>query len=132
MILYCFSGDVFSEYIEGGRADADIELLPAGISAMVSDGRVFNISYSECRVRIAGFSGRRVFCRSGDKSFAICCTEQAFSNALCEASRGLLDVQFERQRRNSRREPHEANLLVLNSLMGIALLVAGAFLIVRH
>jgi beta-barrel assembly-enhancing protease len=131
MQLREFSGGVFSEQIEGGRAGADVELSSTGISAMTTDGRHFNISYSECQVQIGGFSGRMVFCRNRDRSLTIFCEHKEFAHALSEASLGLLESQLEQQLKQRRRERGASRGLGVAILMAIVVLVVGGYFVVR-
>ncbi len=104
MYLREFTGGVFSELIDGGRAGAEIELTQTGISALTTSGQRFSISYSQCQLEIGGFSGRMVFCRNLDRTLTIFCEDRNFASALAAASTGLLDAQLEEQLKHRRRQ----------------------------
>lgn len=123
-----FIGRIFTEQVDAGQAEVDIEFTRTGISAMTAKGQFFEIAFSECELRVGGVKRRLLFCHNCKRSLTICCADRAFPRALCQASLGLLDVQLERQFRKWRREPQETSLLALNIITGIALLVVGAYL----
>ena len=126
-----FSGGVFSEQIDGGRAGAEIELSTTGISATTADGRLFNIPYNECQVQVGGFSGRMVFCRNRDQSLTIFCEDKSFVPSLSEASHGLLSLQLESQVKQQRRQRSASRRLGLVILAGMLILITGGYFAVR-
>lgn len=125
-----FSGGVFSDTLDGGRAGAEIELSPSGISARTPDGESFEIGYRDCQVEVGGFSGRMVFCRNSDRSLTIFCEDKKFPTALSEAGLGMLDEQVRdglKQRRSESRRGNAIATAVLVCILG--LLVFGFFAI---
>lgn len=124
-----FTGRIFTELVEGGQAEVDIEFIRSGISAMTATGQLFEITFSQCELRFGGFGQRLLFCRNHDRTLTLCCGDAAFPRALGEASLGLLDVQLDRKSGTGKRQPSERSLLGLNALVGIAMLVVGAYLI---
>jgi hypothetical protein len=89
-----FSGGIFSDELDDGRAGADIELLPSGVCACSTEGEAFVIPFRDCQIEIGGFSGRMVFCRNADRSVTIFCEDREFPSALSLASWGTLDSQL--------------------------------------
>lgn len=123
-----FSGGVFSESIEGGRASAQIQLTREGIAAVANSGEQFLLSYRECNIEIGGASDRMVFCRNADRSLTIYCEDRAFAKTLAEASMGLLDQQIKNRQTRQRRETWAGRGWVLAFLVGcVVLLVVGYF-----
>ena len=76
-----FSGGVFSETLTGGRAGAEIELAPGGVSARAPGGETFFVPYRECQVEFGGYSGRMVFCRDAERTVTIGSASKAFNVA---------------------------------------------------
>ena len=130
--MHCsnFTGRVFSECLEEGSADVDIEFTRSGISAMASTGQVFEVPFSRCAVLFAGAGRRLIFCREIERDFAICCAASEFPEALSEASQGLLDMQLERLNCVPRR-PAGRSFLAVNVLVGIMTLVAAVYSVFR-
>jgi Zn-dependent protease with chaperone function len=126
-----FSGGVFSETLEHGRAGAEIELLSSGVCACTSDGEPFVIPYRECQVEVGGNSGRMVFCRNEDRSITIFCEDRAFPRALSRVSAGVLDRQLEAALKKSRDQSRRGSLIVSAILAGILLLGVGVYFGVR-
>lgn len=124
-----FTGRIFTEQVAGGQAEVDIEFTRSGFSSMTATGQLFEIAFSQCELRFGGVGRRLLFCRNHDRTLTVCCGDVVFPRALSEASFGLLDVQLERQLRKGKRQPSERSLLGLNALVGMAMLVAGAYLI---
>ena len=126
-----FSGGVFSDTLDGGRAGAEIELDVAGVQARVGSGERFVIPYRECQVEIGGFNGKMVFCRNADKSVTIFCDDRKFPKELSLASSGLLDEQLgeslRRRRRNSRRD----RTILFSVLAASLILIVGGYFGVR-
>jgi Zn-dependent protease with chaperone function len=126
-----FTGGVFSDRIEGGRAGAQIELSQTGISAVTSDGQRFFVSYEKCQVEIGGFNGRVVFCRSPDRSVTIFCEDREFVRALASAAYGLLDSQIEGQLKHRRSQKWLGRRMGVALLLGIVLFVVGGYYSIR-
>jgi Zn-dependent protease with chaperone function len=123
-----FSGGVFCDSIDGGRAGAEIELQPVGIRARLHDGSVILIAYRQCQIEVGGFSGQMVFCRTPDRSVTIFCEQRGFPRALSDASSGILDEQLGEGLRQRRGEAIRGRLVGTAVLVGIVtLLVAGYF-----
>ncbi len=123
-----FSGGIFSDTLDDGRAGAEIELSPSGVCARLSDGESFVIPYRDCQVEIGGFSGRMVFCRNADRSVTIFCEDRKFPAALSYASSGILDAQLGESLRQRRGESRRGLMIGVASLLGIAVfLVAGYY-----
>lgn len=103
-----FTGGIFCETLDDGRAGGEVQLQPAGVSASAPDGQVFLIPYRECQIEIGGFSGKMVFCRNADRSVTIFCEDPKFVKSLSLASSGMLDEQLQagqkKQRGESRRQ----------------------------
>jgi predicted Zn-dependent protease len=126
-----FSGGVFSDTIEGGRAGATIALSRQGVCARTSGGQEFVIPYRQCRIELGGFSGRMVFCRTEDRRVTIFCEDRGFPSALAQASAGLLDEPLRQVLRTRRREARRAWWIAAAVLAGIALLLAAAYFGIR-
>ncbi len=123
-----FSGGVFCESIEGGRASAQIQLTREGISATAHSGEHFLLRYQDCVIEIGGASDRMVFCRNADRSLTIYCEERLFPQTLAEASVGLLDEQIRKRQALQRREIWAGRGWLVSFLVGCAvLLVVGYF-----
>jgi len=121
-----FSGGVFCDSIEGGRASAQIQLTGEGIAASAHSGEQFLLPYRECNIEIGGASDRTVFCRNPDRSLTIYCDERAFPKTLAEASMGLLDHQIKNRQTLQRREIWTGRGWLVAFLVGCAvLLVVG-------
>ena len=126
-----FSGGVFSQEIDGGRAGAYIRLGDRGIRARTTDGREFVVPYEECRLEMGGASGRMLFCRTADRSLTIFTEDRKFPMALQRASSGGLFEQVE-EILASGRSRHRRNVLLGWGLAGavLACLVGGYFALV--
>lgn len=128
---HLFSGGVFSDTIDGGRAGAEIDLSPQGISARTPDGDRFVIPFRECQLEIGGFSGRMVFCRNEDRSLTIFCEDRQFPSALSTASAGILDQQLGDKLKERRSESRRGTLIGTAVLIGILLLLVGGYFGIR-
>lgn len=126
-----FSGGVFSDQIEGGRAGAEIELTQNAVSARTSDGRQLVVPYGECQVEFGGYSGRMVFCRTRDRSVTIFCENHQFAQSLASASLGLLEEQIDAGLADRRRQKRRARQLSIVLLLGIVLLLIGGYYAIR-
>lgn len=126
-----FSGGVFSDAIEGGRAGAEIEMSTSGICAQTPDGKRFEVAYRECHLEVGGFSGRMVFCRNEDRTVTIFCEDRQFPAALSDAACGILDQQLGDQFSRRRSESRRGTLIGAAVLIGILLLLIGAFYGIR-
>jgi predicted Zn-dependent protease len=126
-----FSGGIFSDTLDGGRAGAVIELSPSGISARTPDGESFLISYRDCQVEVGGFSGRMVFCRNPDRSLTIFCEDRKFPDALSYAGSGILDGQVREGLRQCRSESRRGTIIGTAVLLGIAALVVVSYFAIR-
>ncbi|MCM2371815.1 M48 family metallopeptidase [Aporhodopirellula aestuarii] len=126
-----FSGGVFSDSLDGGRAGAEIELMPSGVGARTPDGEAFVIPYRDCQVEVGGFSGRMVFCRSADRSLTIFCEESKFPKALSFASSGMLDDQLKLGAKQRRSESRRGLLIGTFLTVGFLLLVVGGYFTIR-
>lgn len=126
-----FSGGVFSDTIEGGRAGAEIELAAAGITARTPDGETFFVAYRECQVEMGGFNGKMVFCRDADRTVTIFCDDRKFPKELSMAASGTLDDQLgasvRKRKRNSRRD----RTILLAVLAGLLIVIVGGYFGVR-
>jgi hypothetical protein len=121
-----FSGGIFSDELDDGRAGADIELLPSGVCACSTEGEAFVIPFRDCQIEIGGFSGRMVFCRNADRSVTIFCEDREFPSALSLASWGTLDAQLGESLRRRRGESRRERMIGTAVAIGIlALMVAG-------
>ncbi|WP_044253186.1 M48 family metallopeptidase [Rhodopirellula sp. SWK7] len=126
-----FSGGVFTETIDGGRAGAEIELLPSGVGARTPDGEAFVIPYRECQVEVGGFSGRMVFCRNADRSLTIFCESPKFAKALSFASSGMLDDQLTSGLKKQRGESRRGFAIGTFFVIAMLLLVVGGYFGIR-
>ncbi len=126
-----FSGGVFSDAIDGGRAGAEIELSPTGISARTPDGPRFEIPYRDCQLEIGGFSGRMVFCRNQDRSLTIFCEDRKFPAALSQASASILDDQLGGKLKQRRSESRRGTMIGAAVLLGILVLVVVGYFGIR-
>jgi predicted Zn-dependent protease len=127
-----FSGGVFSEQLDDGRAGADIVLTASGISARMPDGRSFEIPYRECQVEIGGYNGRMVFCRDSKRTITIFCDDRKFPRELSTASSGTLDSQLGDALRKVRSQSRRGTLVGVVSLAAIMLLMVGGYFGVRY
>jgi predicted Zn-dependent protease len=128
---HTFSGGVFSDTIDGGRAGAEIELSPTGVSALTPDGDRFAIPYRECQLEIGGFSGRMIFCRNQDRSLTIFCEDRNFPAALSSGSAGILDQQLGDKLKQRRTESRRGTLIAATLLISILLFLIGGYYAVR-
>lgn len=126
-----FSGGVFCESIEGGRASAKIQLTREGIAAYAHSGEQFLLPYRDCSVEIGGASDRMVFCRNPDRSLTIYCEERAFPKTLAEASMGLLDEKIKNCQKSQRREIWSGRGWLVAFLIGFAVVLVGGYFGVR-
>ncbi len=123
-----FSGGVFSDSLNGGRAGADIQLLPSGIAATCPDGEAFVIPYHGCDVEMGGYNGKMVFCRNADRSLTFFCDDRKFASALSLAALGTLDEQLNVQRKRQRGESRRSFVYSIAFLVSmLVLIVAGYF-----
>ncbi|MFG0287842.1 MAG: M48 family metallopeptidase [Rhodopirellula sp. JB044] len=127
-----FSGGVFSESLDGGRAGADIELLPAGIGARTPDGETFVIPYRDTQVEMGGYNGRMVFCRNADRSLTIFCDAPKFPKALSLAAAGTLDEQLAIGHKKRRGESRRAFLFGTICLTAILLFIVVGYFAIRY
>ena len=126
-----FSGGVFSDELDHGRAGADIELTPSGIQATTPDGRRFVIGYRDCQVEMGGYNGRMVFCRNPERTITVFCEDRKFPAVLSAASSGTLDQQLGAGKRRVRRESRRGFMIGAVSIAGIVLLIVGCYFAVR-
>ena len=122
-----FSGGVFNDRIDGGRAGAEIELRDVGIVARTPDGSEFLVSYAECQVELGGFSGKMVFCRTNDRSLTIFCEDRGFAEALSRASAGVLAEQLGQKQKARRAERRRGRWVAAAVLVGFVGLLAAGF-----
>lgn len=127
-IQQTFSGGVFNDTIEGGRASAQIQLTRDGIDAVAFSGEEFFLSYRECNIEIGGASDRMLFCRNPDRSLTIYCEDRKFAKSLAEASAGLLNDQIRHRQLSQRRQLWSGRGWIVAFLIASAvLLVVGYF-----
>ncbi len=126
-----FTGGVFSEQIDGGRAGAEIELSHDGVVAETSDGDRFCVRYSECQVEIGGFNDRMVFCRNPGRSLTIFCEDKRFASALAQASGGLLDEQLQQKQQAVKSRIWRGRGLGVTLLVLSVVLLVGLYFGVR-
>ena len=126
-----FSGGVFSDTIDGGRAGAEIELDPFGIRAHALDGESFFIRYGDCQVEIGGNSGKMVFCRNSDRTVTIFCEDKKFRKELSLASSGVLDEQLGDSLRQRRRTSRRDRSILIGVLTLLLVLIVGGYFGVR-
>ncbi len=126
-----FTGGVFSDEIEGGRAGAEIELGSTDIIATMSDGDHFLVPYHECQIEIGGFSGRMVFCRDADRSVTIFCEDRAFPEALSRAASGRLSQRVAEQLQSRRSDRWRGWRLAVGLTVAFVALVWGGLWALR-
>jgi hypothetical protein len=124
-MINTFSGGVFSETLDDGRAGAEIELTPSGVRARSPDGKLFLIPFGECRVEIGGYNGRMVFCRNADRSVTIFSEDRKFPKELSFASSGTLDGQLGDSLRGRRSKSRRERVILAAVLIGLAVLAVG-------
>lgn len=123
-----FSGGVFSEQIEGGRAGADIELGATSILAHTSTGQKFSIPYRDCQLELGGASGRMLFCRTPDRSVTIFCEDRRFMATLDREAAGELSQQLMTLRGKRAKEGLQWQLyLFLGTVFSLVVLVGGYY-----
>ena len=122
-----FSGGVFADAIEGGRAGTEIGVESAGLTARTRDGQVFTLDYGDCKLEMGGASGHMLFCRNPDRSITIFCEDRAFPSALAKvggsALQGQLDALFQRRRRERR----QGRVWGLVTVSLAAVLISGGY-----
>lgn len=126
-----FSGGVFSESLENGRAGAEIELLRSGVCACTLDGDAFVIPFRECQIEVGGNSGKMVFCRNADRSITIFCEDRQFPQALSHAAGGLLDQQLADALKQARAHSRRSSLITASVVAAVALVIVTLYWSVR-
>lgn len=127
MITSEFTGGVFSDRIDGGRAGAIVKLSPTGVTALGSDGQRFTVPFGQCQIEIGGNSGRMVFCRSRDRSLTIFCEDHAFPSALATSSMGMLDAQIECELAKRKKHRSIGRRVAVLCMIGLVLLIVGGY-----
>lgn len=127
-----FTGGIFCETLSDGRTGGEIQLQPAGVSAVAPDGQVFSIPYRECQVEVGGFSGKMVFCRNADRSVTIFCEDPKFAKALSMASSGMLDEQLQAGKKKQRGENRRQWLLGTTCLVVLLAVVVASYFGIRY
>jgi len=124
-----FSGGVFAESIEGGRAGATIRLEGEAVVATTLDQALtFRVPYRSCELDLGGASGRMWFCRVREpEAITIFCEAPGFLAALQEQARRELGDQIERFVARSRAENKRHTMLWLGVLAAVALVGLAAF-----
>jgi Zn-dependent protease with chaperone function len=127
-----FSGGVFHESIEGGRAGAEISIDTQAVVARLQDDQQFSLRFEKLQLETGGASGKMVFCRNEDRSLTIFSEAKGFLKTL-EHSGGLLTNQkvdqVKKTRRSNRRKSRRS---VLIGLAVIVLLGWGIFELVVY
>jgi Zn-dependent protease with chaperone function len=126
-----FSGGVFNDAIEGGRAGAEIELQHDRVVATTTDDQQFAVRYDDCQIEVGGFNGRMVFCRNSDRSLTIFCDHKKFATALAWSSGGLLDEQLQVQHQQKRSQSRRGRWVGLACVVFIAVALYGAYFGIR-
>lgn len=127
-----FSGGVFHESIEGGRAGADVFTDTQSVVARLQDGQQFSLRFEKLDLEIGGASGKMVFCRNEDKSLTIFSEAKGFLKTL-EYSGGLLTNQKVNElKQNNRSQRRKGRRSLLLGLAVIALLGWGIFELVLY
>ena len=122
-----FTGGVFSERIDGGRAGATITLAPEGIVAFASDGQRFTVRWGDCQLEMGGASGRMVFCRNADRSLTIFCEDKRFPQALAQARGSGLNEQVEQMLVLRQARGRQGRGLLTLGLVALGLLLVGGY-----
>jgi Zn-dependent protease with chaperone function len=124
-----FSGGVFAESIDGGRAGATVRLEGDAVVATTLDRVLtFRVPYRACELDLGGASGRMWFCRVREpEAITIFCEAPGFLPALQEQARRELGEQIERFLARSRAESKRHTVLWLSVLGAVALLGFAAF-----
>ena len=96
-----FTGGIFHQSIQDGRAGATIRVVRGEISAEPlfgnnanGDKPTFAIPLRDVQLDMGGASGKMIFCRTADKSLTIFCEEKGFAKALERESAGQLSDQI--------------------------------------
>ena len=126
-----FTGGVFSDTIDGGRAGADIELAHNGLTACTKNGDRFSLRYTDCNVDIGGFNNRMVFCRNADRSLTIFCEDKKFAAALSHASCGVLDEALQEKLQLLKSQARAGTTWMVVGLLVFAALLVGSYYGVR-
>lgn len=127
-----FSGGVFSDTIDDGRAGADIELTHDAVTAVTSTGQHFALRFSDINLDIGGYNNRVVFCRNADRSLTIFCDEKKFPASLAYAAGGLLDDQIAEKKLKLKSSNRSSRNLILGIVVASVLLLVGLFFGVRY
>ena len=122
-----FSGGVFSDTIDGGRAGAEIELAHDGVHATTNGDQRFFVRYSECQLDVGGYNDRMVFCRNEDRSITIFCEDKKFAAGLVYASGGLLEEQIREKRLKLKSENRRGNRYTMMFLVASVLCIVAAY-----
>jgi len=122
-----FTGGVFHESIDGGRAGAEIELAHDGVQALTKSEERFFVRYSECQVEVGGYNDRMVFCRNEDRSLTIFCDDRKYPASLAYASAGMLDEQLQQKRQELKSQNRRGHGLTLGFLVAGVLCIIGAY-----
>ena len=77
-----FSGGVFHESIEGGRAGAAISCQQQQLRAETADGRTFTIAAPDLELELGGASGKMWLCRDRTAGMTIFSEARGFAAAL--------------------------------------------------
>ncbi|MEK6237329.1 MAG: M48 family metallopeptidase, partial [Planctomycetales bacterium] len=125
-----FTGGVFSEEVDDGRAPATIDLQPGVVVATLEDGRTFRITYLDARLEMAGSDGRMLFCRNPDASITIFCKDRRFPKYLEQESAGCLAEQFDAMRSGANRAWRQGYYFMFGVTASILLMFASVFVFV--
>ncbi|MEO2014956.1 MAG: M48 family metallopeptidase [Fuerstiella sp.] len=126
-----FTGGVFHESIDGGRAGAEIELAHDGVKALTKDDERFIVKYSACQVEVGGYNDRMVFCRNEDRSLTIFCDDKKFPAALAYAAAGMLDEQLQQKQQELRSQNRRGHRMTLAFLIAAVLGIVGLYFGIR-
>jgi Zn-dependent protease with chaperone function len=116
-----FTGGVFCDDIDGGRAGAVIRADERGVRARTTDGQEFSVPYNDCNLEMGGASGHMLFCRTSDRSLTIFCEDRRFPSALQQSNAGELFEQIEEILATGRQQRWNSRLTVW-LLIGVSLL----------
>ena len=127
-----FSGGVFHDSIEGGRAGAEISIDTQSVVAKLQDGQRFSLRFQQLELEIGGASGRMVFCRNEDRSLTIFSEAKGFLSTLEHSGDLLTNQKVQQVKKSSRSNRRKSRRSILLGLVVIALLGWGIFELVVY
>ena len=77
-----YTGGIFSQSIDGGRAGAQLHFSGSTLVAETRDGLQLTIDLLECELKVGGASGQMWFCRAANGDPTCYCEAPGFEFAL--------------------------------------------------